>query len=115
MDPSRLLQLCGTLTRRTTTDERDDDDELIVTTTTATVRCWVQPYNARSASSEQIAAQNTTTAKWIGYFPAGVTIEGWDALEVCGKSYEIAGPAQPWTHPRTGSEVYQSAPLDLIR
>ena len=115
MDPTRLLRLCGTLTKRTQDGTRDANDELVVTTTTETVRCWVQPSSSRSTSDEDAAGQNTTVGRWIGYFPAGVTIEGWDKLTVGGIDYEFVGPAQPWTHPRTGTDVYQAAGLERIR
>lgn len=115
MDPTRLLRLCGTVTKRTQDGTRDENDELTVITTTATVRCWVQPSAARSTSDEVTVGQNTTTGRWVGYFPADADLEGWDKLTVSGIGYEFVGPAQPWTHPRTGCDVYQSAPLERIR
>lgn len=115
MDPTRLLRLCGTLTKRTQDGTRDANDELEVTTTTETVRCWVQPSASRSTADETTAGQNTTVGRWVGYFPAAVTLEGWDKLTVGGIDYEFVGPAQPWTHPRTGCDVYQAAALERIR
>ncbi|TDD54585.1 hypothetical protein E1286_05185 [Nonomuraea terrae] len=61
-------------------------------TRTAVSGCSVQPLT----TNEQLAAGAQVQGRWRLFGPAGLNLDGIDAIEVNGRTYEIDGEAQEW-------------------
>jgi hypothetical protein len=85
-----LLNRTATITHRGDQTVGADGRPQPGATTTTTSRCRLE----QTAASEVTVGQSTYVTNWRIYFPAGVPLDGGDALTIDGRHFELVG--QPW-------------------
>lgn len=75
--------------------------------TSTDVRCWVAPEQSDETTDGRIIA----TTRFVGYFPPCTEIFATSKLTLGTATYEVDGPPQEWTHPRTLAVVGVTAKL----
>lgn len=106
LTPDRLLVMRGSLIRREPGGPDEyGDPRPPVETVVADVPCLLQ-----MQSSDERAEASVQSSRWRLFLPELVgALRGWDAIEVAGSTYELAGDAWPVLNPRTGAVSHLEA------
>jgi len=106
-----LLTRQATLLRRTPTGPADELGDPTWEVVAEPIVCELQP-----AGSSEDHGDNLQTSQWRVFLPASAAdVGGWDALELDGETYELAGdPGIHW-HPRLGAVDHVEATLVRVR
>lgn len=111
MDPSNLMRLEGTWRRAVQSPTTVDvDGNPTVTETQWVVRCWVVP----TGSSEDTDLQQRSRGDFTAYVPGALDVAAADRLTVDDVTYEVTGPAEAWTHPRTMRTICRTVPMRVV-
>ena len=80
------------IVRRVESGRDSHGNPVYAVTRTPVGGCSVQPLT----SNEQLAAGAQVHGRWRLFAPAGLNLDGIDAIEANGRTYEIDGEAQEW-------------------
>jgi hypothetical protein len=111
-DPTHLMTQAATLHYRTTTDASavDDYGNPQPTETTAATVCHVQPLTAiDSASGETVGLSQIESDTRVFYMPPDTNLDGLDAIDIDGVTFEVVGPPSRWFHPVLRVYLYAQA------
>jgi len=94
-----LLTRPATIVHRSQTGAADEDN---APTWEETSRTSTSVYLQQRAASEVLDDRNVQIGDQIAIFPAGVTIDGSDRVEIDGRTFEVVGAPASVQRPGTG-------------
>jgi hypothetical protein len=111
-DPTHLMTQPVTLRYRTVGADEPVDDygNPQPVETTATSVCHAQPLTAlASATGEQVGLGTIEAETLVFYLPPDTALDGLDAIDLGGSTWELVGPPSRWYHPRRRVHLYSQA------
>jgi hypothetical protein len=106
-----LLTRQATLLRRTPTGPEDELGDPTWEIVAEPIACELQP-----AGSSEDHGDNVQSSSWRVFLPASCAdVAGWDALELDGETYELAGDPSPLWHPRLQTVDHVEAIVTRVR